>query len=774
MKIKFQDAFSNVKGVFTDEKQIHSNIQYIKEVFSINNQTNLNTINIDSIYSTKHNEQKKNILTNNNNNYILFFALVSFHHKKGSVIETTFPSKEQILLNNQNLFNQLIPKSPSSSSSNEDKLSAILNQLTYICLPDGIHSINSDFEMTTITNYNIPLYCIFSYNQIKTNVNTSSSSSQTYVDSFQENIRDCIQKSLCVVSIEPLMFYFLEQIHTSMNNYMSQYNLDDKSILTELYTKIISQQHSQSLNKEFSLKHFRDFHELFSYKTLLQFLQTDIFTLIKYLLLEKKIIVYSHIPYKASHFMYNILSLFPLQLLFNLTEDDNTFELIRYHRASLHQYGFPFKLFHDMNIFNPIFTLHEIDLLIESKPKGYFIGTSNSLLLQNKSIERDLLINIDECSFELNYYNKDNDDDKLIKITNKEKEMYKEWIKMFEIKSKRKINDNVKWINYEMELDEIKSNGKMSNDIKEYFIEFLCDLSYGIIICLNENIDTYNESNTNNENQMNNNNNNTDNNKTNNTNTLQTLSQKLQSQSFAYFFNNISPLYSTYFIKQWIQTINSKLWFNSYDSLISYRSKYSSQINYCSIIYENGDTYLGGMKQGKKNGEGKLSTSNMKYSGEFVNDLFEGKGKLIVINESEYIGNFMKGKKIGLGTLKYENGDIYNGEFNNDLYNGTGCLKKENGDSYAGVFKDGKLNGSGVIVQHPIEGNEGVVFSGEFVNGLKHGKGKVMDKKGKVIEEGEWVNDVKKEEEKKEEKEKINIDDKEYNTNDSSKNETND
>ena len=64
------------------------------------------------------------------------------------------------------------------------------------------------------------------------------------------------------------------------------------------------------------------------------------------------------------------------------------------------------------------------------------------------------------------------------------------------------------------------------------------------------------------------------------------------------------------------------------------------------------------------------------------------------------------------------------------------------------------------------------MFNGEFVNGLKHGKGKVMDKKGKVIEEGEWVNDVKKEEKK--DKDKNDIDDKECNTNDSIKNETKD
>ena len=715
MKIHFKDALNNVKGVFTDEKQIHHNIEHIQRTFKHELQYKTTT----SMYYPQH---------TNNNSKLLFIALVSFHHTKGAVVEMTFPSKDRILITSHSFFHELTPRLTTTTtplSSNEAKLTFILNQLTFTCLPDGIHSTSVDDEMNIITTFTVPLYCVFAYKQLD-----FQKQQQAHKDCFQVNKRDCIQKSLCVISSEPLMFYYIEQAHTAMNKYMSQSNLNNKSIITELYTKLTS-----PLYKEVNVQHLCNFHMRFSYKTLLQFLHKDLFKLVKLLLLEKKIIVYSRVPYKVTHFMYCVLSLLPLQLQFNLS---TVYQHVKHYRSALFQYGLPLKVFHDMNMFIPIFTLYDVDYLLSLKLKGYFIGTSNSVLLQNKRIERDVIVNVDECVVEFNEkYNDDDNNDsnnsfsKVLKITHKEREMYRGWKKMFGTKKKtRKLNDNVKWLSDEMHSNEIESNLKMSNDIKEYLMELLCDLSLGINECLND--------------KELNNNNSCKGVSHNNNNNVQSLScSSSQSKSFNYFFTNIHQEYNIYFIKHWTQTINFKLWYNSHDKTIAFRSKYSSNIHKVNIIYEDGSSYEGGMQFGKRNGEGTLTLLNGRYYGRFVDGLYQGRGKLVDENGNEYNGTFRKGKKCGGGCIRYANGDAYDGEFKEDLFDGTGYYKYKKGGSIGGEFKNGLLNGKAVVVKVDDEGKIIKVFKGEFVNGVKHGKGEVLDEKGNVIEEEEWVDGEK-------------------------------
>ena len=700
MKIHFKDALNNVKGVFTCDKQIQFNIECIQRTFKHELQTETTT----SMYYPQY--------TNNTNGKLLFIALVSFHHTKGAVVETTFPSKDRILITSHSFFRELTPRlttsTSSSSSSNDAKLNLILNQLTFTCLPDGIHSTSTDNEMSIITTFTVPLYCVFAYKQL---------GYQKHKDGFQINKRDCIQKSLCIISNEPLMFYYLEQAHNAMNNYMSQSNLNNKSIITELYTKLTS----PLLYKELQFKHLCNFYSRFSYKTLLQFMHKDLLKLMKLLLLEKKIIVYSRVPYKVTHFMYSVLSLLPLQLQFNLC---GMYQCVKHYRAALFQFGLPLKVFHDMNMFIPIFTLYDVDYLLALKLKGYFIGTSNSVILQNKKIERDVVVNVDECIVEFSEMYDDDDNisntssssfmsgnnsfSKVLKLTNKEREMYREWKRMFGTKNKtRKLSDNVEWFSDVMDGNEIENNAKMSNDIKGYLMELLCDLSLGINECLNDK-----EVNTN---TNTNNGNNSCSSSVNDSNNM--LSQ---SKSFNYFLTNIHQEYNIYFLKHWTQTINFKLWYTSHDKSIAFRSKYSSTYNKVNIIYEDGSSYEGGI----------------------VDGVYHGRGKLMDENGNEYNGNFKKGMKHGSGCVKYANGDMYNGEFKEDLFDGMGCYKYKNGGSIGGQFKGGLLNGKAVVIKVDDKGRENV-FRGTFVNGIKHGKGEIFDGKGNVVGEEEWVNGEK-------------------------------
>ena len=79
---------------------------------------------------------------NNNNEQILFLALITFHHKQGSVVECTFPSKEEIISNK--LLDSLIDNNNEKIKAKALALDYILNNLVNYCLIDGIHLADKD------------------------------------------------------------------------------------------------------------------------------------------------------------------------------------------------------------------------------------------------------------------------------------------------------------------------------------------------------------------------------------------------------------------------------------------------------------------------------------------------------------------------------------------------------------------------------------------------------------------------------------------------------
>jgi hypothetical protein len=80
-----------------------------------------------------------------------------------------------------------------------------------------------------------------------------------------------------------------------------------------------------------------------------------------------------------------------------------------------------------------------------------------------------------------------------------------------------------------------------------------------------------------------------------------------------------------------------------------------------------------------------------KYIGEIKNGLKDGKGIFYYNNGNKYNGNFKNGKFNGNGIFSYYNGDIYDGEYYEGKKNGKGKYYFNSGEKYIGVFKNGKL-----------------------------------------------------------------------------------
>ena len=171
-------------------------------------------------------------------------------------------------------------------------------------------------------------------------------------------------------------------------------------------------------------------------------------------------------------------------------------------------------------------------------------------------------------------------------------------------------------------------------------------------------------------------------------------------------------------------------------------------------------TYEGEFLNGKRNGKGKLYVfGNLMYEGEFLDNEKNGKGTDFFENgKVQFKGEYLKGNKWngkaydingnliyelkdGCGKVKiYNNPDklMYEGELLNGLNHGKGKEYYNKQLNFEGEFIFGIRNGFGKKYE-----NGQLIFEGEYLNGKKYGKGKEYNTDGQVIYEGNYVNDGK-------------------------------
>jgi hypothetical protein len=134
----------------------------------------------------------------------------------------------------------------------------------------------------------------------------------------------------------------------------------------------------------------------------------------------------------------------------------------------------------------------------------------------------------------------------------------------------------------------------------------------------------------------------------------------------------------------------------------------------------DGDTYVGGFKNGKFDGHGTYTFGvNTKWYGH------------------KYIGDYKNNNRDGQGIYFYANGDKYIGEFKNNRFNGKGTFiyglnTKSAGYKYIGEFKNGKRNGQGIMT-YP----DGQIYQGSWSNDERKGQG-ILTFLSSSKWEGQW------------------------------------
>jgi len=145
-----------------------------------------------------------------------------------------------------------------------------------------------------------------------------------------------------------------------------------------------------------------------------------------------------------------------------------------------------------------------------------------------------------------------------------------------------------------------------------------------------------------------------------------------------------------------------------------------------TINFINGDKYIGQAKDGIPHGNG-----TFEYKETLPMPLLDGSGWTRESTKSKYVGEFVDGKKHGKGTL-FQEVCYYHGEWSNDEPHGSGAFYPTSHPTIYnthGEVSNGTLNGKGVVLY-----KNGDEYTGNFVDGQKHGKG-VYYHKGKPIKE---------------------------------------
>ena len=138
--------------------------------------------------------------------------------------------------------------------------------------------------------------------------------------------------------------------------------------------------------------------------------------------------------------------------------------------------------------------------------------------------------------------------------------------------------------------------------------------------------------------------------------------------------------------------------------------------------------YTGDFVAGKRTGNGVLlniakNKISSYYSGEWKNNEFDGVG-IDSTEKGMYIGDYVEGERSGQGTSYWS------------MYNTNSLVPVM---QYAGMWKEDQRDGAGV--EYDKKGK--ILFEGNFANDVREGKGKLY-KEDKSIVEGVWVKGINK------------------------------
>lgn len=143
--------------------------------------------------------------------------------------------------------------------------------------------------------------------------------------------------------------------------------------------------------------------------------------------------------------------------------------------------------------------------------------------------------------------------------------------------------------------------------------------------------------------------------------------------------------------------------------------------------------YEGDWIHGRWTGFGRLSNGDGDfYEGGLKNDHKHGTGIMRFADGRVFEGEYIRGQMIQ-GKMTYQDGSIYGGSWVDGMRHGRGKCIFVDGSQYEGDFREGNFHGHGKMTW-----NDGGWYVGNWSNGEMDGRGKEVRPDGSLRHDGEW------------------------------------
>ncbi|KAF3289822.1 late secretory pathway protein avl9, variant 3 [Orbilia oligospora] len=275
-----------------------------------------------------------------------------------------------------------------------------------MALCDGSHSFEQDFSYFTLKREprgDRPASSLFGISC------TMQLDSRLLKERSAEVTRSTVQKAVVVITDSPVYFGHLrEQLVMVTSAWFAQRNFDDLEIIKKFRESLVRSicGRDDGFDRETYLGlSLREFIYRFRHNALVLF---------KCALLQPKMLFFSSKSCeKLCMTQFALVSLVPglLEKLQDASDPElNDYEETREKavdlktsdRHSLLAYmGCPLQIFGKGSLFGPYTPLQQLDMLADQHTKSYIVGSTNSLLLQQKDRYSDIIVNLDDLSLNI-------------------------------------------------------------------------------------------------------------------------------------------------------------------------------------------------------------------------------------------------------------------------------------------------------------------------------------------------------------------------------------
>ncbi|KUI68727.1 Late secretory pathway protein AVL9 [Cytospora mali] len=274
--------------------------------------------------------------------------------------------------------------------------------LPFMALSDGAHASTEDFSYFTLlrpATETEPATSLFGISC------TRQMDSNELLNRPADVTRSTVQKAVVVIADNPQTFGALrERLSVVTYAWFAQREFTDTEILRRFQDSLADEKERGLLSEDDG----RDTYLGMSLREMIHEFKWQALVLLKCCLLQPKMLFFGSRCERLCMMQFSLISLIPglIRKLQDCADPElNSFEeqltmpthLRTSNRASLQAYmGLPLQIFGKGSLFGPYTPLQQLDVLADHETKSYIVGSTNSLLLQQRDRYSDILINLDE------------------------------------------------------------------------------------------------------------------------------------------------------------------------------------------------------------------------------------------------------------------------------------------------------------------------------------------------------------------------------------------